>query len=134
MCTARPWCAPETALEEDSQRQRDRYAVRVGLSAALEPAEALSHGYYERDFETRLGTIRLLAFEVKAHLSGLELRTKMSVFAKNTSHLRSLSCLVHCRFRSISPRNSPEPSRKYLIISGFGLRSKLAAKASISCT
>jgi hypothetical protein len=32
---------------------------------------------------------------------------KMSLFANNISRLRSLSCLVHCEFRSMSLRNWP---------------------------
>jgi putative transposase len=46
-------------LEADSRRQRDRYAVREVYQRRRSRREPYRNGYYERDFVTRLGTIRL---------------------------------------------------------------------------
>jgi putative transposase len=46
-------------LEEDSRRQRDRYAVREVYERRSSRRQPYRNGYYERDFVTRLGTIRL---------------------------------------------------------------------------
>jgi putative transposase len=46
-------------LEEDSRRQRDRYAVREAYQRRNSRQQPYRNGYYERDFVTRLGTIRL---------------------------------------------------------------------------
>src|SRR5580704_2938008 len=46
-------------LEADSQRQRDRYAVREAYQRRSSRRQPYRNGYYERDFVTRLGTIRL---------------------------------------------------------------------------
>jgi len=46
-------------LEADSQRQRDRYAVREAYQRRRSQRQPYRNGYYERDFVTRLGTIRL---------------------------------------------------------------------------
>ena len=46
-------------LEEDSRRQRDCYAVREVYQRRSSRREPYRNGYYERDFVTRLGTIRL---------------------------------------------------------------------------
>jgi hypothetical protein len=46
-------------LEADSQRQRDRYAVREAYQRRRSRRQPYRNGYYERDFVTRLGTIRL---------------------------------------------------------------------------
>jgi putative transposase len=46
-------------LEADSQRQRDRYAVRESYQRRRSRRQPYRNGYYERDFVTRLGTIRL---------------------------------------------------------------------------
>ncbi|MFI5105871.1 MAG: IS256 family transposase, partial [Terriglobales bacterium] len=46
-------------LEADSRRQRDRYAVREVYQRRSNRRQPYRNGYYERDFVTRLGTIRL---------------------------------------------------------------------------
>jgi putative transposase len=46
-------------LEADSRRERDRYAVREVYQRRSSGREPYRNGYYERDFVTRLGTIRL---------------------------------------------------------------------------
>ena len=46
-------------LEADSERQRDRYAVRDVYQRRAHRRQPYRNGYYERDFVTRLGTIRL---------------------------------------------------------------------------
>jgi hypothetical protein len=46
-------------LEADSARQRDRYAVREAYQRRRSRRQPYRNGYYERDFVTRLGTIRL---------------------------------------------------------------------------
>ncbi len=46
-------------LEGDSERQRDRYAVREVYQRRSSRRQPYRNGYYERDFVTRLGTIRL---------------------------------------------------------------------------
>jgi len=46
-------------LEAESRRMRDRYAVLDSYERGPRPAKQYRNGYYERDFVTRLGTIRL---------------------------------------------------------------------------
>ena len=46
-------------LEADSRRQRDGYAVREVYQRRSNGGEPYRNGYYERDFVTRLGTMRL---------------------------------------------------------------------------
>ena len=46
-------------LELDSERQRDRYAVREAYQRRGSRRQPYRNGYYERDFVTRLGTLRL---------------------------------------------------------------------------
>jgi len=46
-------------LELDSERQRDRYAVREVYQRRSNRRQPYRNGYYERDFVTRLGTLRL---------------------------------------------------------------------------
>jgi hypothetical protein len=46
-------------LEADSKRQRDRYAVREVYQRRAHRRQPYRNGYYERDFVTRVGTIRL---------------------------------------------------------------------------
>ena len=46
-------------LEADSRRQRDRYAVRELYQRRRSLRQPYRNGYYERDFVTRFGTIRL---------------------------------------------------------------------------
>jgi len=46
-------------LELDSERQRDRYAVREAYQRRASQRQPYRNGYYERDFVTRFGTIRL---------------------------------------------------------------------------
>ena len=46
-------------LEEDSRWERDRYAVREAYERRRSRRQTYRNGYYERDFVTRLGTIRL---------------------------------------------------------------------------
>jgi putative transposase len=46
-------------LEAESRRQRDGYAVREVYQRRSNRREPYRNGYYERDFVTRLGTIRL---------------------------------------------------------------------------
>jgi transposase-like protein len=46
-------------LEADSERQRDRYAVRDSYERRRHRRQPYRNGFYERDFVTRLGTIRL---------------------------------------------------------------------------
>jgi putative transposase len=46
-------------LEMDSQRQRDRYAVREAYQRRRSRQQPYRNGYYERDFVTRFGTLRL---------------------------------------------------------------------------
>jgi transposase-like protein len=43
----------------DSQRQRDRYAVREAYQRRRSRQQPDRNGYYERDFVTRFGTLRL---------------------------------------------------------------------------
>ena len=45
-------------LEEESRRQRDRYLCREAHERR-EPGRDYRHGYYERDYVTRFGTLRL---------------------------------------------------------------------------
>ena len=54
--TKRLW---KERLEADSQRERDRYAVREVYQRRSSRRQPYRNGYYERDFVTRLGTIRL---------------------------------------------------------------------------
>jgi putative transposase len=46
-------------LEADSRRARDRYAVREVYQRRSSRRQPYRNGYYERDFVTRLGTLRL---------------------------------------------------------------------------
>jgi hypothetical protein len=46
-------------LEADSELPRDRYAVREAYQRRRSRRQPYRNGYYERDFVTRLGTIRL---------------------------------------------------------------------------
>jgi putative transposase len=46
-------------LETDSKRQRDRYAVRETYQRRKSRRQPYRNGYYERDFVTRFGTLRL---------------------------------------------------------------------------
>ena len=50
--TKRLW---KERLEADSQRQRDRYAVRESYERRRSRRQPYRNGYYERDFVTRLG-------------------------------------------------------------------------------
>jgi Transposase, Mutator family len=45
--------------EEESRRERDRYLVRESYERVEEGRGGYRNGYYERDFVTRLGTLRL---------------------------------------------------------------------------
>ncbi len=54
--TKRLW---KERLEADSRRERDRYAVREVYQRRRSRRQPYRNGYYERDFVTRLGTIRL---------------------------------------------------------------------------
>ena len=46
-------------LEAESQRERDRYAVRDAYQRRQSRRQPYRNGYYERDFVTRFGTLRL---------------------------------------------------------------------------
>ena len=46
-------------LEADSERQRDRFAVVDAYEPNAEQRRDYRNGYYERDFVTVLGTLRL---------------------------------------------------------------------------
>ena len=46
-------------FELQSERQRDRYAVRAVYQRRRNRQQPYRNGYYERDFGTRFGTIRL---------------------------------------------------------------------------
>jgi putative transposase len=46
-------------LEAESRRERDRYAVREAYERRRSRRQPYRNGYYERDFVTRFGTIRL---------------------------------------------------------------------------
>jgi putative transposase len=46
-------------LEADSERQRDQYAVLDSYERGPRPPSHYRNGFYERDFVTRFGTIRL---------------------------------------------------------------------------
>ena len=46
-------------LEADSRRQQDRYAVREAYQRRSHRRQPYRNGYYERDFVTRFGTLRL---------------------------------------------------------------------------
>src|SRR4029077_6334095 len=46
-------------FEADSERQRDRYAGRGTYQRRRNRRQPYRNGYYERDFVTRFGTIRL---------------------------------------------------------------------------
>src|SRR5271165_1427248 len=46
-------------FEADSERQRERYAVRESYQRRKNRRQPYRNGYYERDFVTRFGTIRL---------------------------------------------------------------------------
>ena len=46
-------------LELDSERQRDRYTVREAYRRRGSRGQPYRNGYYERDFVTRFGTLRL---------------------------------------------------------------------------
>jgi putative transposase len=46
-------------LEAESRRQRDRYAVREAYPRRRSQRQPYRNGYYERDFVTRFGTLRL---------------------------------------------------------------------------
>ncbi len=54
--TKRLW---KERLEADSRRERDRYAVREVYQRRSNRGQPYRNGYYERDFVTRLGTLRL---------------------------------------------------------------------------
>jgi len=54
--TKRLW---KERLEADSRRERDRYAVREVYQRRSSRQQPYRNGYYERDFVTRLGTLRL---------------------------------------------------------------------------
>ena len=54
--TKRLW---KERLEADSRRERDRYTVREVYQRRSNRRQPYRNGYYERDFVTRLGTIRL---------------------------------------------------------------------------
>src|ERR1700733_1520203 len=47
------------ALEADSEWERDRFAARESYQRRSQRRQPYRNGYYERDFVTRLGTIRL---------------------------------------------------------------------------
>lgn len=46
-------------LEAESERMRDQYMVRDSYERGPGPSHGYRNGYYERDFVTRFGTIRL---------------------------------------------------------------------------
>jgi len=46
-------------FELQSERQRDRFAVREAYGRRRHRGQPYRNGYYERDFVTRLGTLRL---------------------------------------------------------------------------
>src|ERR1700727_1984193 len=50
---------PSTNAIASPERQRDRYAVREVYQRRSHRRQPYRNGYYERDFVTRLGTIRL---------------------------------------------------------------------------
>jgi putative transposase len=54
--TQRAW---KQFFEADSVRERDRYAVREAYQRRRSARQPYRNGYYERDFVTRFGTIRL---------------------------------------------------------------------------
>src|SRR6202158_5768294 len=54
--TKRLW---KQLLEADSRRERDRYAVREVYPRRGSRRQPYRNGYYERDFVTRMGTLRL---------------------------------------------------------------------------
>ena len=47
------------ALEAESEWERDRFAAREFYQRRAQRRQPYRNGYYERDFVTRLGTIRL---------------------------------------------------------------------------
>ena len=46
-------------LEADSRRERDRYAVREVYQRRDSRGQPYRNGYYERDFVTRMDTLRI---------------------------------------------------------------------------
>ena len=62
-------------LEADSRRQRDRYAVREAYPRRQSRGQPYRNGYYERDFVTRFGTLRLRVVRTRGRsflLRGIE--------------------------------------------------------------
>ena len=55
-------------LEAESRRQRDRYLCREAYARREEGGEDYRNGYYERDFVTRFGTVRLRIARGRAFL------------------------------------------------------------------
>src|SRR6266571_2013200 len=54
----RAQAAMKALLEEQSRQARERYLCREAYQRRAEPGE-YRNGYYERDFVTRFGTLRL---------------------------------------------------------------------------
>src|ERR1039458_3291685 len=80
-------------LEQESRRERDRYAVREACARRRSRRQPYRNGYYERDFVTRLGTIRLRVAQTAHHQRDRALLRGSS--APNSSH----GVLCECRKR-----------------------------------
>jgi transposase-like protein len=92
-------------LEADSARQRDRYAVREAYQRRRSWRQPYRNGYYERDFVTRLGTIRLRVARTRGKsflprgLEPFQRRAEEVAMLIREAFLRgrkSMNCWRHC--------------------------------------
>jgi hypothetical protein len=93
-------------LEADSERQRDRYAVREVYQRRAHRRQPYRNGYYERDFVTRLGTIRLRI----ARTRGKSLSRTRAFFAYFDRRTAGFLCSPDC----VAEREGFEPSVQVL--------------------
>ena len=88
--------ALQQLLEEDSRRQRDRYLCREAY-ARREGRKEYRNGYYERDFVTRFGTLRLRIARTRgqaflpAGLRGFQRRAEEVTLLIREAFLRGIS-------------------------------------------
>ena len=88
--------AVKQLLEEDSRRQRDRYLCREAYERRAGTGE-YRNGYYERDFVTRFGTLRLRIARTRgraflpAGLRGFQRRAEEVTLLIREAFLRGIS-------------------------------------------
>lgn len=92
----RAQAALQQLLEEDSRRQRDRYVCREAYARG-EGRPEYRNGYYERDFVTRFGTLRLRIARTRgraflpAGMQGFQRRAEDVMMLIREAFLRGIS-------------------------------------------